>query len=456
MIKSFRIFVGKNFTKRTFISSAVLFAAAVSLGLLKNVNVNGLAPVRDFIAGWVPGFCGIIFPVTATVYMSQIYNANMRDQPGGYKYFHAIPNSDSHFQRAIIFGNLLSLILISPAYAALVILFPSDMMLVLAAFALLTVGVMNFFGHVRSIYGRIIPLMVMSGGIGTFWAIGQDLNEISFPVYIFLGIAAVVYIASFIFTAAMAKSAWNREDKEKNKEKTPEKTEKISPQKAKYGGAQFIINGLLRVPKAALIIVIVMVLIFGILPFICHVEIGDEEYLLPKAFIFFPSALFIEFCAIFTSRDIGGNKLIRSSPIAKRLYTRSLPAAISIFTVGFSTLMIGIYFVFLAAIGAEISQFSDTLIIGAIVVGSLLFFAPTLMETPAGGVFMVYVATLPLVAVILLVGKERKLNGFGVPLYLSALLYLFAAVLGTVWGFYICKRNFRKNDVKIAAQVVNQ
>lgn len=456
MIKSFRIFVGKNFGKRTFISSAILFAAAVCCGLLKNVNVTALAPLRDFASGFVPGFCGIIFPVTAISSMSQIYNANLRDQPGGYKFFHSIPNSDSHFQRAIIFGNLLSLILIAPTAAALIILFPSDMMLMLTAFSVLTVGIMNFFGHVRSIYSRLIPLMIMSGGVGAFWAAVRDSGDISFPVHIYWAIAALVYIASFIFTAAIAKSAWNREDKEKNKEKAPEKTEKISSQKTKYGGGQFIINSIFRTPTAALIIVTAIVLIFGILPFICHEEIGNEEYMLPKAFLFTPSVILIELCTLCISRDIGGNKLIRSSPIAKKLYTKSLPAALSIFTVGFSTIIIGIYFVYLAAIGAEISHFSDTLIIGAIVVGSLLFFAPTLMETPAGGVFMVYVAVLPLIAVFLLVGKETKLNGFGIPLYLSAIIYLLAAILGTIWGFSICTSIFKKNDVKLAAQVANQ
>lgn len=69
---------------------------------------------------------------------------------------------------------------------------------------------------------------------------------------------------------------------------------------------------------------------------------------------------------------------------------------------------------------------------------------------------MVYTASLPLVAVIVLIDDVKKQFGFGIPLYLSIIIFLLTAVLGTVWMLYYFSYRYRKIDVKVYTNLVEK
>lgn len=456
MIRSYTIFIGKGFVKRFMLFAAAVFFALICLGITsKYTSLN-------FINGLVPSLCMILFPAASVVSMAQIYNANLPDQTGGYKYFHSIKNSERHFRNAIIFGNLFTLMLTVPTCGIMMLFFPYGRILFLVAFSLISVGVMNFCGHLRSVYARIVPLAMLGGGVGVFFAISEDMeaeNAGAVPI-IFTAAALAVYVAGTVFSVARARSVWRREDmhKEKAEKKSSEKSESISPKKDKklgHGGAAFLSGCFARAPKIAKVITVVISLITVILPFIAHEPVGDEDYLFPKVFIFFPSVFIVEMSLILLYRDFGNNKFARSMPIAKNLYTRTVPYSISFMTVGFSTAIMAAYFVFLALTNAESAQYSDTLVIGSLIIGGVLFFAPCLIDFPAGGVLVIYAAALPIAAVLLLADDTKKVMGFGVPLYLAVIMFALTAIWGTVWAFFISRRKYVKSDVKIVPQTVN-
>lgn len=457
MIKSYRIFISKDFIKKYALFSIVIFAVTIAAGITgKYTSVVWLKGITE---GLMPMLCTLLFPVCSLVSMAQIYNANMPDQPNGYKYFHSLKNSAGHFKQAIVFGNLISLMLIIPTGAALMLLFPTAKILLLMFFTIFSLGFMNFFGHMKSIIARLMPLAALGGSIGAFWAASEDMDtELPYLPLVIIGITAVlVYAGGIIYSVARAKSAWNKEltAKEKKEMTASEAAEdnaakKISKAK-RHGAASFLVNSVMHFPKTV-VALIIFALITALLPFLVHEPIGEDDYLMPKVFIFFPAVFLLEMILILFSRNIAGNKMVRSMPIAKKLYTRSLPGAIPLITFGVSGLAMGAYFIFLGVINAEVSQFSDTLVTGSIICASTLFFAPFVADLVVGGLIMIYAAGLPFIAVMLLMDKTAKTHGYGVPLYLAVTLFALTAVLGTLWCFYICSHKYRKKDLVIYPQ----
>lgn len=188
--------------------------------------------------------------------------------------------------------------------------------------------------------------------------------------------------------------------------------------------------------------------VMGVLPFIMHKPIGDEEYMFPNIFLFFAGVFVTCTGVIGGCRDLAFNKLARLFPIARELYTRSAPVFILICGVGVPAALMCAYFIFLTIIGAEAAQFSDTLIVGAIMCGALLIFMPLCVNKPAGGLLGMYPSVLPITAVMLLSGKETKMNGFGVPLPISAAVFAGAVMIGAIFAFWISAVNFGKSEVK--------
>jgi len=194
--------------------------------------------------------------------------------------------------------------------------------------------------------------------------------------------------------------------------------------------------------------------VFLVLPFVLHEDPGSEDYLYPKMFLFFPSLFLVELGLICGCRDVNANKLVRSFPIAKELYTRSIPAFITLLTLGVSAVSVGAYFVFLGIIGAEAFQFADVLIVGAIVCFMLLLASAFLTTMLGGGVLAVYFAAAPMVAVTIVNGGLIP-NGFGVPLWAAALIFAASAAAGTVLLFAISARRYKTLNVKINNTAMN-
>lgn len=204
--------------------------------------------------------------------------------------------------------------------------------------------------------------------------------------------------------------------------------------------------------KAFFWIAVVLSLAGGSLPFFMHEALGSEDYMIPKMFIFFPMVIFTELGLICGCQSICSNRLMRSVPIAKELYTRAVPTFITILTVGTSAVFVIAYFIFLGVIGAEEQHFSDTLMCGVIFFLPMLVLSPLAARVPAGGLMMVYVVVLPAIIVILIGGDILKTNGFGLPLWASAAMFVGALAVGIVSTYWISAVRFKKSNVKIAQQ----
>lgn len=213
-------------------------------------------------------------------------------------------------------------------------------------------------------------------------------------------------------------------------------------------GLKFMFNSWKRMPKALTIFVGLMSLAAEVLPFVFHEQLGEEDYMFPKVFLFFGMVVFVCLFAIASGGEMSMNKFVRSTPIAKELYTRSVPLFIA-GVAGVQTVIMGGYFVFLGIKGAELAQFSDTLILGAIVCGSMMLFMPVTFTITMGGLLGLYATIIPIVVTMLALEKGIKLNGFGAPLPLAIGIYAGTLVLGTVWAFGICRSRFKKSKVVI-------
>ncbi len=213
---------------------------------------------------------------------------------------------------------------------------------------------------------------------------------------------------------------------------------------------RFLWNSWARLPKGLTIFIIISTLAAQVSPFVFHEQLGDEDYMFPKCFLFFGMMIFVCVFAIAVSGDLS-SRFARSLPTARALYTRCVPLVI-VMSAGVQTLIMCVYFVFLGAKGAEITQYSDTLIIGAIVCFSLMVFMPVFFLIPMGGLLGLYVTDAPIILVMQLLDKNVKMNGFNVPLPLAVGIYVGAFAVGTAWAFFISKARFGKT--KLAANTV--
>lgn len=200
---------------------------------------------------------------------------------------------------------------------------------------------------------------------------------------------------------------------------------------------------------------IVFSLIAAALPFIFHEETSAEEYMFPKIFIFFPPFFMTEIGLICGCRDIAANKLVRSFPIAKELYTKSVPAFVMILTLGVSAVTVTAYFIFLGIIGADAAQFADTLLIGAMIIAPELIVSVLFSHIPGGGLICAYVAALPVVLVSTIGGDTVMRTGFGVPLPAAVLISAAAVIVSAALMFVIAKWRYLKSNVRINNAVMN-
>ena len=214
MISSYRLFTEKKQLKKNIIVFAVLLVVTAAFGIInKNFELGGL---NGFISGFVPIFVMCLLPSLSIVTLSIVYNANCPDQPGGYKYFHSIPNSARHFQKAVVFGNIFSLCVVFGDCAILAVFF--DDALYVTAIMLAGLGILNFTAYLKNVIFRILPLVIVGSIVGFFVGIAgsaeEDGETLDFTEYIgiVLIVAAAVYIAGTVYSIARAKSAWNKED----------------------------------------------------------------------------------------------------------------------------------------------------------------------------------------------------------------------------------------------------
>lgn len=190
-----------------------------------------------------------------------------------------------------------------------------------------------------------------------------------------------------------------------------------------------------------------------VLMFFFNTEVGSEDYLFQKMFVSFPAMFTTELGLICGCRNLPGNKLVRSFPIARSLYTRVVPTYVVILSLGVTAFVMTVDFIYLGIIGAEECQFADTLICAAVVLPPMIMVSAPAARVPAGGLLDVYVVMIPVLAVVWIGGKNLTENGFGLPLSAAAAIFAGAILIAVAFAFWISAVLYKKSNVKILQQI---
>lgn len=213
-------------------------------------------------------------------------------------------------------------------------------------------------------------------------------------------------------------------------------------------GLKFLLNSI-RSHPILMPITVILAAASAVIPFAMNEPLGNKEYLFPKTAVFYPSFALTCIVMIILSVELTSNKSVRSLPIAKELYTRSLPILLITLTYGSAAPVMGVYMIYLSALGCSAAEFSDTLTVGAVFV-FLTLVVNTLMEfVLLGGLYSVYLVFLPMIGIILLFPDEIKSKGFGITLEISVGLFAVSAVVGGVFCFWWSSFKFCRSNVKI-------
>lgn len=211
-------------------------------------------------------------------------------------------------------------------------------------------------------------------------------------------------------------------------------------------GLKYIFKRLIGFPMPVLILEAVAAVWVAILPFAMHVEFGHEEYMMPKLFLFICCSFITSLGVTCGCRDLVMNKLVRSMPIAKELYTRSVPAFILILSIGSAAVLMSVYFLFLEFKGARQAEFSDTLIAGATVFFPMLLFTPLGVRVAGGGLIGLFSCFAPIITVMILCGRETRMYGFDLPIRIAAWIFGGVIVVGAVWVFTVSEIIYRESN----------
>ncbi len=213
MIRSYRIFTEEKQFKKNIIVFAVLLVLTAAFGIInKCFDFGGF---NRFITGFFPIFIVCMLPSLSITTLAIVYNANSPDQPNGYKYLHSIPNSARHFQNAVIFGNIFSLIVVLSDCAVLAVFFGDALQM--ATLMLFGLGFLNFTAYIKNVIFRILPLVIVGSIVGFYVGVSQDVAEdgehADFTGFFTIAaiVAAVIYIAGTAYAVLHAKRAWNKE-----------------------------------------------------------------------------------------------------------------------------------------------------------------------------------------------------------------------------------------------------
>lgn len=210
-------------------------------------------------------------------------------------------------------------------------------------------------------------------------------------------------------------------------------------------GIKYIFKRLISFPAPVLILEAVAAVWVATLPFSMHVEYGNEEYMMPKLFLFISCSFITSLGVTCGCRDLVMNKLVRSMPIAKKLYTRSVPAFILILSIGSAAVLVSTYFGFLEFKGAQQAEFSDTLIAGAAVFFPMLLLTPLGTNVAGGGLIGLFSCFVPIMTVMVLCGRETRMFGFELPIRIAACIFGGVIVIGAVWVFAVSRVMYRSD-----------
>lgn len=209
MKKAFKILTGGAFIWKLMLFNVVVTVVLAAVGVALRLPIT--EGVARFLSYNMATLCAICVPAFCVGMLMSVYNCNSAMNGG--RYFRSLPNSAKTYCGAILFGNIISLCSVAVTFGVLTLEVGVTQGMSLLIIAFLGLGVMNFFGHSKSVISRIVVLAVigMCAGFSTSF-----LEENSDPDIGIMSIVAAAFLAVYIISLTVslgrAAAAWNKED----------------------------------------------------------------------------------------------------------------------------------------------------------------------------------------------------------------------------------------------------
>ena len=204
-------------------------------------------------------------------------------------------------------------------------------------------------------------------------------------------------------------------------------------------------------------IIISLVLFSGIMTavMIFHEDPGnydsdEADYLMCKICALLPMILGVLLLSILMAAQMVGNRFMRAVPAADKLFTVGLHVFGLLVSLGWGLAINLCYALFILVSGRDICNISDMLLMTAPFALFCTIIPPVMFSSRFGAVFgmLGYFPFLILTFSIHGMPENIKYDGFGVPLWTSALIVAAAYLLGFAVGAVISVSCYRKGNFR--------
>ncbi len=222
---SFRIFAANFLITKVLGTFGLLFLVLAGIGLLLEI----ISPSDNdsfwggFVSSFAPISCSAV-TVVGIMFLNVIFSYNYPINTG-YKYFHSLENGRERFKEAIIFANVLGVIIIlmcSLLYFVLFTLTDTGFSpLLFTGFGLACLGIADLTGFVKNQWIRlfyIMPMCMLAGFFAGFSVSADEDDDLPgiftspLPAAIFLAAGIALCIAGFVFIRLRAAKKWGMMD----------------------------------------------------------------------------------------------------------------------------------------------------------------------------------------------------------------------------------------------------
>lgn len=184
---------------------------------------------------------------------------------------------------------------------------------------------------------------------------------------------------------------------------------------------------------------------------LAHEPPGSEDYLIckmaPLLCVFLIQIVYMMFLSI----DLNGNRLMRSSPISKELRTRAVPLFSFLTNLVLIVVTVLLYGAFIMISGQVLSHLSDMLLLAAFSIVVFVVFCTLGLHFTWGMIFMLY-AWMPVAGIMFFISGEQWHSGFGLELWLSAVIFAAAVIVSFILAFVISHLFYKYSDFKAMTQ----
>lgn len=211
-IRSFRIFVVPSSILYMVIALAVgiMIFFALCIAETRYYDEETGAFIGRFLEGYLP-FFSIFVPMLGVGMLNVVYNSNLPAN-AGYRFFHSLPDAAESFRQAIAAGNAVVL-LIGLVCFGVVCFFNFTLALFLLSFTLLIIGMMNMFGHAKSLSARLVMVFIIGMFAGFFFSFTfeDDFSYDMLMEVIITVVSVIIFAVGIIYSFSVAKKKWIRE-----------------------------------------------------------------------------------------------------------------------------------------------------------------------------------------------------------------------------------------------------